>query len=26
LLGDDSLPPVDIPIDLSRQNSHHVDN
>jgi hypothetical protein len=23
LLGDDSLPPVDIPIDLSRQNSHH---
>jgi hypothetical protein len=26
LLGDDPLPPVDKPIDLSLQNSHHVDN
>lgn len=26
LLGDDPLPPVDKPIDLSPQNSHHVDN
>jgi hypothetical protein len=26
LLGDDPLPPVDKPIDLNRQNSHHVDN
>jgi len=26
LLDDDPLPPVDKPIDLSHQNSHHVDN
>ena len=26
LLGDDQLPPVDKPIDLSPQNSHHVNN
>jgi hypothetical protein len=26
LFGDDPLPPVDKPIDLSQQNSHHVDN